>query len=348
MTTATAWFTRRTLRLSDAEEVAFREFLHNALCDRLSSLMYTLGFLQIWLLGIDVLRYAQGTLLAVESQRYLFFAHLSLVIYWPLLLSLRRHEAAIRAGTYPAMQRWLVLGFLLFHAQALTHAVLAYYDRGSLVIYLLMLAYYQIVFLWYQSIRTLSILLALVVMGTGILLMPRPASHVSDWSDFLLSTLLIYALATTFFNARLKFFKDRYRLSVNFQQSEAIADTLKTQHEQVINELDQRNRELTAYALQELSQNGQDAARTEAKWRQFKLLFEAVHPHFWAHLAQQHPSLSTHETKLVALLRMNLSTKQIANVLGISAQSANTARYRLRKKLNLQPDQELEAFVRDL
>jgi DNA-binding CsgD family transcriptional regulator len=348
MTTATAWFTFRTPRLAGAEEKAFRDFLHNSLCDRLPVLMYTLGFLQGWLLGVDALRYAQGTLLTVESQRYLLGAHLSLLVFWPLLLVLRRHEAAIRGGTYPAVRYWLVGAFLLFHVQALTHAVLAYHDRGSLVVYLLMLGYYQLVFLWYQSIRTLSALLALVVMGTGILLMPRPVSEVSDWSDFLLSTILIYALSTTFFNARLKFFKDRYRLAVSVQHSETVVDTLKTRHEQVVNELEQRNRELTAYALQELAQNGQDAARTEAKWRQFKLLFEAVHPDFWSHLAQQYPTLSTHESRLVVLLRMNLSTKEIADVLGISPQSANTARYRLRKKLSLQPDQELEAFVRNL
>jgi tetratricopeptide (TPR) repeat protein len=84
---------------------------------------------------------------------------------------------------------------------------------------------------------------------------------------------------------------------------------------------------------------------TERDWEEFKVLFNRVNPKFFAELKLRHPDLTQAETRLAALIILNLNTREMANMLGISPDSANKARYRLRKKLNLQPEQDLKTFI---
>ena len=83
----------------------------------------------------------------------------------------------------------------------------------------------------------------------------------------------------------------------------------------------------------------------ENDWGQFREQFELVHPHFFTAILEQFPALNAHELRLMTLLKMNLDTKEISAIFGISAQSLNTARYRLRKHLGLATEEGLYEFV---
>jgi DNA-binding CsgD family transcriptional regulator len=85
----------------------------------------------------------------------------------------------------------------------------------------------------------------------------------------------------------------------------------------------------------------------DEQWDQFKRHFESVHAGFFARLNRQFPDLTQNELKLCAYLRMNLSTKEIAQMLNIEVDSATTKRYRLRKKLKLENDNNLVSFLMD-
>ena len=50
----------------------------------------------------------------------------------------------------------------------------------------------------------------------------------------------------------------------------------------------------------------------------------------------------------MALLKMNLSSKEIANILNISAEGVKKARHRLRKKLGLQSSDSLEGIIMEI
>lgn len=80
-------------------------------------------------------------------------------------------------------------------------------------------------------------------------------------------------------------------------------------------------------------------------WADFRKHFESVHPQLIQRLNIDYPSLTKNEFRLIALLRLNLNTKEISAVLGISPDSVKTARYRLRKKLGLQNQEELFDFL---
>ncbi len=91
-----------------------------------------------------------------------------------------------------------------------------------------------------------------------------------------------------------------------------------------------------------LIENGR---RQDEDWENFKLHFENVHPSFFEQLMQMEPSLSSKELRLCAYLRMNLTTKEIASLLGYSIRGVETARYRVRKKLNLAKAEDLNIFM---
>jgi hypothetical protein len=84
---------------------------------------------------------------------------------------------------------------------------------------------------------------------------------------------------------------------------------------------------------------------TEDDWNEFKRLFEKVHPGFFATLRSHFPDLTLSEIRLSALIKLNLQTREMASMLGISVDSVSKSRKRLRKSLNLSPDQDLRQYI---
>lgn len=80
-------------------------------------------------------------------------------------------------------------------------------------------------------------------------------------------------------------------------------------------------------------------------WENFHYHFDRVHGDFMKRVTAQYPELTAQEIKLCAFLRLNLSTKEIAQLLHISVRGVEIARYRLRKKLDLNRDVNLTKFV---
>lgn len=84
---------------------------------------------------------------------------------------------------------------------------------------------------------------------------------------------------------------------------------------------------------------------TDEEWEEFKLLFEQVHAGFLFRLKEKLPELTPAETRFVALSKLKLDNKEMANALGIGASGMRNYRYRLRKKLNLAEEDGLEKLV---
>ena len=70
-------------------------------------------------------------------------------------------------------------------------------------------------------------------------------------------------------------------------------------------------------------------------WEEFELRFSQVHSDFYEKLLEKFPNLTPSEQKLCAFLRLNMTTKEVAELTGQSISTLETARYRLRKKLNI-------------
>ncbi len=75
---------------------------------------------------------------------------------------------------------------------------------------------------------------------------------------------------------------------------------------------------------------------------------ERVNTEFIAHLEKKHPDLTKNEKHLASLLRIDLSTKDISIISGSSPKTINMARYRLRKKFQLDGDEDLTEYIKNL
>lgn len=80
----------------------------------------------------------------------------------------------------------------------------------------------------------------------------------------------------------------------------------------------------------------------------FDVNFEKVHHHFFEKLKELHPNLSKKELRLCAFIKMDLSNKEISPLLNISVRGVETLRYRLRKKLDLEHEDNLQEFLSEL
>ncbi len=86
----------------------------------------------------------------------------------------------------------------------------------------------------------------------------------------------------------------------------------------------------------------------DKEWENFAKHFDKVHSSFFLVLKEKHPTLTGNDLKLCAHLRMNLSTKEIAQLLNISVRGVEIGRYRLRKKLGIASDTNLFDYLMGL
>lgn len=85
----------------------------------------------------------------------------------------------------------------------------------------------------------------------------------------------------------------------------------------------------------------------EEDWEQFSFHFDRVHGDFLMSLKNRFPNLTASELKLCAYLRMNLSTKEMAQLMNISVRGVEVSRYRLRKKLSIPTEANLFDYLVD-
>ena len=80
----------------------------------------------------------------------------------------------------------------------------------------------------------------------------------------------------------------------------------------------------------------------------FELKFKQLHPKFLEKLKQHNTNFSPTETKLSILVFLNLTSKEIADLLNISSSSVNQGKYRLKKKLKIDKDKSISQFFQEL
>jgi len=80
-------------------------------------------------------------------------------------------------------------------------------------------------------------------------------------------------------------------------------------------------------------------------WKEFELRFGQVHKSFYQNLSKRFPDLSPNDKKICAFLRLNMTSKDIALLTYKSVNTINQARKRLRKKMNLSPEENLITYL---
>lgn len=124
------------------------------------------------------------------------------------------------------------------------------------------------------------------------------------------------------------------------QKNELLKKVLKD-----LESLSKTNKAEQAKLLKRTINTIKKSLNSEKTWEQFQLYFEQVHEGFFQRLKTKFPDLTASELRLCALIRLNISNKEIADILNIAPASVEVARYRLRKKLNLNSNVDLLEFI---
>jgi DNA-binding CsgD family transcriptional regulator/Na+-transporting methylmalonyl-CoA/oxaloacetate decarboxylase gamma subunit len=82
--------------------------------------------------------------------------------------------------------------------------------------------------------------------------------------------------------------------------------------------------------------------------QQFETVFKQAYGDFYTKLAETAPDLSRSEIQVAVLLRLNLTSKEIAHILCLTTATVERTRHQLRQKLNLEPNQQLVAWLMGL
>lgn len=100
--------------------------------------------------------------------------------------------------------------------------------------------------------------------------------------------------------------------------------------------------------LQELTRQINQNINHDQQWKDFTGVFEQLHQSFFDNLKAHCEDLTVNDIRLIALLKMNMSSKDMAAIFGISQDSLRVARYRLRKKLNIGQGDNLSSFIQTI
>ena len=97
--------------------------------------------------------------------------------------------------------------------------------------------------------------------------------------------------------------------------------------------------------LQDLLHKIERIGSRKDNWRIFQLKFNQVYPDFVGRITRQFPRLTQLELTIISTILFNLNSTQIASMLNISPESVRKSRYRLKKKLKLEPAESLVKFI---
>ena len=86
----------------------------------------------------------------------------------------------------------------------------------------------------------------------------------------------------------------------------------------------------------------------ENERKSFNKYIKKLNNSFYKNLELEYPGLSENEKKLCSLLRLKLTSKEIASILNITPKSVEVSRYRLRKKMNIKKNEKLSKLIRKL
>lgn len=108
-------------------------------------------------------------------------------------------------------------------------------------------------------------------------------------------------------------------------------------------EINPRNKEHKEHIRNILAQIKQ--YNTVDNWKEFRYYFEQVHPSFYERLDEISPGITQHQKRLCAMLYIGLSTKEISSITFREVRSIESARNRLRKKLQVPAEESIQEFI---
>ncbi|ALJ05790.1 hypothetical protein APS56_11920 [Pseudalgibacter alginicilyticus] len=132
----------------------------------------------------------------------------------------------------------------------------------------------------------------------------------------------------------------------NYSLSIAHKNKILSDVSRTLKNLKSRNGEFIKSKLEGLAKDIDLDLSNKDEWAELRSFFGQIHPDFFQNLKSKVlVELSSSELRLCMLLRLNLSSKEIASILHITPDSVRIARYRMRKKLPIDSKSDLQAYL---
>ena len=218
--------------------------------------------------------------------------------------------------------------------------------------------------------------------GRSIKIIIKPPFWRSIWFIAFVS-LLAASVATYLFGLKLQRVERRKNIEIKIRDAKLEEEKIKNerevvklQKEKLDQELDHKNKELASYVmgmiqknekmgsirdsiselipiagnelqkrLSRVVKNIEDEIGEDTNWDKFTVSFNMIHDNFLKRFAEQYSSMTHNDLRICAYIRMNLSNKEIANLLNVSVRTIESTRYRVRKKLELESDTNLNDYI---
>lgn len=129
----------------------------------------------------------------------------------------------------------------------------------------------------------------------------------------------------------------------NLRQKNQLIVQFKADLEQLETQLKgKQDNQTTAVYLEKLQEA---VILTEENWVEFRRLFDKVHPGFIFRLKEKYVQVTESDVRLLTLMKLQLSPTEMAAMLGVSHEAIRKAKQRLRKRIDLPAEKELNELV---
>lgn len=144
-----------------------------------------------------------------------------------------------------------------------------------------------------------------------------------------------------------------YQLEMNAQALSATKLRLIQSAEeiaQLINNLDELREHISDAGIRLMTKliSRYKAKTRIVNWNELELLFSRVHLSFYTSLQTGFPDLTMNERKLCALIKLNMTTKEISAITSQNIETIKKNKYRLKKKFGLKVEESLYSFIQEI
>lgn len=200
-----------------------------------------------------------------------------------------------------------------------------------------------------------------------------PPWYLQDKVKALYILLLILLVVLIYYVNKMKLQKHRQQLQLQYER-EHEEKMSRLEKEKLLNEIDLKRKELAnstvlaakknevlmqiqgelnkdkekfsnQYRMKHIMNKINNAVNNDDEWKIFETNFNELHEDFFKDLLAKYPQLTNKDLKLCAYLKMNLPSKEIAPLMGISVRGVEVHRYRLRKKLKVDTSENLTNWL---
>lgn len=150
---------------------------------------------------------------------------------------------------------------------------------------------------------------------------------------------------------------DKLQINLLAKDKELVTNSLQVvKKNKILNGIIQRLKDIdttafdeaTEFQFEKLRKSILKEVNSDKSWKDLEKHIKNVHFEFLKKLKEKHPTISPRELDLSTYLLMNMSTKEIAEIMNISGGGVELARYRLRKKLDLTKKENLTGYLMSL